>query len=205
MTTTTYASFASIVDAEKAIGALLDHGARVTDISLIANESHSQSSFFNKDLDNDLTDVETASDTGKKGITTTTGADAGVGAAKGAGIGLGVGIIAALAAIFVPGFGLVVGGGALAVAAGAAAATTGAGAIAGGSYGYLRDQGVPEEAASTYHSTYASGGAVLAVSATDKMTHAEIEGILAKYNASNVNYYNVVPETVVAPPRAELY
>ena len=68
----------------------------------------------------------------KHGISTTTPEDAGEGAVKGTGIGLGVGILASLAALTVPGVGLVLGGGALAAALGATALTAGAGAIAGG-------------------------------------------------------------------------
>src|SRR5205085_9990716 len=93
---------------------------------------------YEEEKDNDLS--------AKTGLSTTTPADAGVGAAKGAGIGLGVGVLAALASIFVPGFGLVAGGGALATAIAGAVGTTAAGAIAGGVHGYLKDQGVPEGA-----------------------------------------------------------
>ena len=103
-------------------------------------------------------DVETAA---KHGISTTTPEDAGEGAVKGTGWGLGVGILASLAVLAVPGVGLVLGGGALAAALGATALTAGAGAIAGGSIGYLKEQGVPGDAAERYHGAVAGGGAVL--------------------------------------------
>jgi hypothetical protein len=126
----------------------------------------------------------------KTGISTTTAADSGVGAAKGAGVGLGVGILAALAALFVPGFGLIVGGGALAVAIGGAVATTGAGAIAGAVTGYLKDQGVEEAVARDYEATLTSGGALLEVNVpSGNITEVTVREVLMKYGAANVGGY----------------
>ncbi len=126
----------------------------------------------------------------KIGLSTTTPADAGSGAAKGAGIGLGLGILAALASVAVPGFGLVFGGGALALAIAGAAATTAAGAITGGVFGYLKDQGMPEQAARAYEQVYEQGGAILAVQTPSaNVDRTTIEGILAKYGATSVNTY----------------
>src|SRR5688500_11923729 len=99
----------------------------------------------------------------KSGISTTTGADGAAGAVKGAGLGLGVGIAAALAALAIPGFGLVLGGGALATAAAGAAGATAAGALAGGVEGFLKDQGVPDDVLTHYNDTFMQGGAILAV------------------------------------------
>jgi len=135
--------------------------------------------------DDEATDLEA-----KSGLSTTTPADAGSGAAKGAGIGLGLGILGALASIAIPGFGLVYGGGALATAIAAAVGTTVAGAVAGGVYGYLKDQGMPEYAAATYSKQYEAGETIFAVQVpsnnVDKVT---VEGVLAKYGASNVNTF----------------
>lgn len=128
----------------------------------------------------------------KGGISTTTPADAGAGAVKGATIGLGVGIAAALAAVFLPGIGLIAGGGAMAAALAGAVGTTGAGAVAGGVFGYLKDQGVPEEALTVYREVYDSGGAVLAVNIPVDFNRADIEAILAKYNAQNIELYGGV-------------
>ncbi|HEY3782195.1 MAG TPA: hypothetical protein VGL56_14020 [Fimbriimonadaceae bacterium] len=126
----------------------------------------------------------------KTGITTTTAADSGVGAAKGAGYGLGVGIIAALAALFVPGFGMVFGAGALAMAVGGAVATTGAGAIAGAVTGYLKDQGVEESVARDYEATLTSGGALLEVNVpSGKVDETSVRDVLMKYGAANVGGY----------------
>ena len=126
----------------------------------------------------------------KHGISTTTPEDAGEGAVKGTGIGLGVGILASLAALTVPGIGLVLGGGALAAALGATALTAGAGAIAGGATGYLKDQGVPHEAAERYHGTVAGGGAVLSVNVpSGDVDQATAEDVLSKYGAADVNAY----------------
>jgi len=132
-------------------------------------------------------DVETAA---KHGISTTTPEDAGEGAVKGTGIGLGVGILASLAALAVPGVGLVLGGGALAAALGATALTAGAGAIAGGATGYLKEQGVPGDAAERYHGTVMGGGAVLSLSIpSGKVDLTTAEGILSKYGAADMNSY----------------
>lgn len=132
-------------------------------------------------------DVETAA---KHGISTTTPEDAGEGAVKGTGIGLGVGILASLAALTIPGVGLVLGGGALAAALGATALTAGAGAIAGGATGYLKEQGIPAEAADRYHGTVTGGGAVLSLSIpSGKVDQATAEEILAKYGAADINAY----------------
>ena len=126
----------------------------------------------------------------KQGISTTTPEDAGEGAVKGTGIGLGLGILASLAALAVPGFGLVLGGGALAAAIGATALTAGAGAIAGGVTGYLKEQGVPGEAAERYHGTVAGGGAVLSVNLpSGQVDQATAQQVLSKYGAADVNAY----------------
>lgn len=132
-------------------------------------------------------DAETAA---KHGISTTTPEDAGQGAVKGTGIGLGVGILASLAALTIPGVGLVLGGGALAAALGATALTAGAGAVAGGATGYLKEQGIPAEAADRYHGAVSGGGAVLSLSIpSGKVDQATAEEILAKYGAADVNAY----------------
>jgi len=126
----------------------------------------------------------------KHGLSTTTPEDAGEGAVKGTGIGLGVGILASLAALAVPGFGLVLGGGALAAAIGATALTAGAGAIAGGVTGYLKEQGVPGEAAERYHGTVQGGGAVLSVNLpSGDVDQATAQQVLSKYGAADVNAY----------------
>ena len=126
----------------------------------------------------------------KHGISTTTPEDAASGAVKGTGIGLVGGIIASLAALTVPGFGLVLGGGLLASAIGATALAAGAGAVAGGVTGYLKDQGVPHEAAERYHGTVENGGAVLSLNIpSGDVDQATAQALLSKYGASDVNAY----------------
>jgi hypothetical protein len=175
---TIYASFAAAENAEKAAGALLDHGVRAEDISIVAPGA---------DLERG-TDTDAAA---KKGISTTTPADAGSGAGKGAGVGLGVGILAGLASLFVPGVGLVVGGGALATAIGGAVGATAAGAVAGGVTGYLKDQGVPEAVATDYEAALKQGGALLSVSVPSGDVGAvTVQDVLTKYNAQNVQDYS---------------
>jgi hypothetical protein len=133
------------------------------------------------------TDYETAA---KHGISTTTPEDAGQGAVKGAEIGLGLGVLAGLAALFIPGVGLVYGAGALASAIGAAALTAGAGAVAGGVTGYLKEQGVPGEAAQDYQSAIENGGAILNVNLPSGVVdQATAEQVLGKYSAVDMHSY----------------
>jgi len=172
-----YAVFADVESARSAVGALLDHGAKAEDVSLIIRENYAGT--FNEDNMASSTDVERSAESG---ITTTTGADAASGAAKGAGIGLGLGAIGAIASILVPGFGLVVGGGALAMAIGGAIGTTAAGAVAGGVTGYLKDQGVNDEDAARYSSAFDEGAAMLNVSVpTGNVDEATAKEIFGKY------------------------
>ena len=139
---------------------------------------------------NNADDANHVEGVAKSGVTTTTAGDAGKGAAEGAGIGLGLGVLAALASVFVPGFGLVLGGGALASAIGVAAATTVGGAIAGGVAGYLIELGVPDEAARTYADRIQSGSALVAVTLpSGKVDLIEGQELISKYGGSDVNVY----------------
>ena len=94
---TVYASFSDHDLAEKATGALLDHGVRAEDISLVASEV-TDPRVENVAVDDEYNTVavgragavyEDQELGAKTGLSTTTGADAASGAAKGAGIGLG--------------------------------------------------------------------------------------------------------------------
>ena len=179
---TLYASFAEVNLAQKAVGALLDHGVADQDLTLIAN-------FVGADGQPDG-QMQHAVQNAKEGISTTSVSDAGAGMAKGAGIGLGVGVLAALASLFIPGFGLVTGGGALALALGAGAATTAAGAVAGGVTGYLVDQGVPADIAVDYENARANGGAIISVQLPLRgPSRADMETILTKYQASRISLH----------------
>lgn len=176
-----YVAFADRGQAEKAAGALLDYGVRKEDISIVADQA--QGDAVNPNLES----LERAA---KVGISTTTGEDAGEGAAKGAGIGLGVGVLAGLASLFIPGVGLVLGGGALATAIGAAVGTTAAGAVAGGVTGYLKDQGIPEETARNYTTRLENGGAILElILPSGKVDQATGSEIVTKYGGADVNLY----------------
>jgi uncharacterized membrane protein len=192
---TIYATFADVDAAARAAGALLDHGAQSEDITVLAKRAHPDSpysSIITEDVEggvpltDDVVQVDPKAD---EGITTTTGKDAAVGAAKGAGIGLGIGAAAALASLFVPGIGLVLGGGALAAALTGAGATAAAGALAGTVTGYLKDQGMPDESVATYTDIYDQGGAILMV-APRNLSQARVEELLSKYGGTNMAYYD---------------
>jgi hypothetical protein len=178
-----YSSFLDCDDAQRAAGALLDRGALKDDIDLVANEKCTLRENGTSHNGNG------ANDKAKEGVTVTTGSDAASGAVKGAGVGLAVGIAAGLASILIPGVGLVFGAGALATAMAAAAGTTAAGAIAGGVTGYLVDQGVPTEAAKSYHDTIKNGGALLAFRVPSKdVSESEAIEILTKYHGKSATY-----------------
>lgn len=181
MKNTMYASFLDASMAEKAIGALLDHGASKADISVLLEEHYKKDGTR---IENDM--VERAD----SGVTTTTGPDAALGAGMGAGIGAGIGILAGLASMFIPGFGLVIGGGALATALIGAAGATAGGAIAGGVTGFLRDLGVEEQAAQEYGKAIENGGAMIAVHfPSGKLDEEAVRTIVLKYNAGNIRTY----------------
>ena len=151
-----HATFANASDARKVIGAFLDHGADSEDTTLLINHPDDKP-------EAGLADSYEEEVKAEHGITTTTAKDAAAGAAKGAGVGLGLGSLAILASLAVPGVGLVMGGGALAAAIAGAVGTTAAGAVAGGVAGYLKDQGIPDEAVTRIASTYSEGGALISV------------------------------------------
>lgn len=252
MANTLYASFSDVELAERAAGALLDHGARAEDISFIVNrpadagytahaatlaerEAGAPSATYARreaeyweepetvvptpsgeatalgsefrgeyvstgradtgpesyrdDRDSKPT-VDDMEDSAKAGITTTTPADAAAGAIKGAGFGLGAGVLAAIASIFLPGIGIVAGGGALATAIAGAAGATAAGAVAGGVHGYLKDQGVPEQVAAQFDATHRAGGAVMALEfPSGDVDEIKARDLLTKYGASNIGAY----------------
>ncbi len=181
----TYATFTDPKDAERATGALLDHGVRAEHLSIVFPESYADATYEvdKRFYDGNDPDNGRSEEMAKSGITTTTIGDAGIGMAKGAGIGLVAGTVAALASVLVPGVGLVLGGGALALAIGGMAGTTAAGAVAGGVTGYLKDQGVPVNDTAVYEGVLRAGGALVTVSPTDENIDCdEICAILAKYN-----------------------
>ncbi len=190
MRTNIYASFREPSHAHSAVGAMLDHGAKVEDISLVLPSGY-------QDSDRTAADELEAAE---RGITVTTGDDAAAGAAKGAGIGLGVGAIAALVSVLVPGVGLVLGGGALATALAGTAATTAAGAIAGGVTGYLKDQGVPEEQATKFSGHIERGGAIVSISVpSGEMDYNTAQALFAKYAETDVEVWNAEPVSTAQP------
>ncbi len=215
MTSTMFAAFEDSAHADRAAGALLDHGIHESQLSLVAHEDYhnTRESAASAAVVSD-TDIQMQAEeneggmtlrapksnpvldrpeiSSKKGISTTTSADAGAGAVKGAAAGLGVGTVALIAALLIPGVGLVMGGGALALAMVGMVATTAAGAVGGGVFGYLKDQGVPDEAITVYREAFDQGGSILAIAAPAEFDRAELQAILAKYGAINIDMYGAV-------------
>lgn len=194
MRTTLYASFSAPADAERAIGALLDHGVDANDVGVAFNERYLPYSDETPGPDEVISHADS-------GITVTTPEDMGVGAAKGAGVGLGLGALMAIASIAIPGFGLVVGGGALATAIGGMVGATAAGAIAGGAVGYLKDQGIPEDTAERYSTTIGSGGAIVSVTTpSNGVSDYTVEEVMTKYGGIDVHRLGAEPTTAVVSP-----
>ncbi len=217
---TIYALFQDVADAERAIGALRDHGVPDASIGIASRRAAEQDeagrirSGYTRLTEDETTsaatyvpqtgtlpaaaiadtvtprsDVDTAENVsaiGKMGITTTTPQDAAAGAAVGTGVGLVAGLLAAAAAVMIPGVGLVLGGGILAGAFGVAAATTAAGAAVGGVAGYLRDMGMPEQAAANVSDRLREGDYLLTIT-VDPARYDDIKQLLLKYNAAGVD------------------
>ena len=231
MSNTIYATFSNPEDAEKAAGALLDHGVRPEDLSVVRRHEEgftpvtapvattsnvplsadpaitalqastpqsagsvygTDTTFAREEAANGVYEPtdEDVDDVAKYGVTTTTAGDAAAGAIKGSMGGAGIGTIAAIAALIVPGVGIVLGLGALATAIGGIAATAGAGAAAGAIVGYLKDMGVDDQLANEYGDTVEGGGAILAVTVpSGNVDEVEATAVLNKYAATNVNRY----------------
>lgn len=221
---TIYALFQNVADAERAIGALQDHGVPAASIGVATrrpaeeDEASRIRNGFTRLTDDGAvrqgepevayaaqpgtlppaalagtiaptSTVDTplnVATVGKEGITTTTPQDAAAGAAVGSGVGLVAGLLAAAAALTIPGFGLVLGGGVLAAAFGATAATAAAGAAVGGVTGYLRDMGMSEHAATSVHDRLVEGDYLLTAT-VDPARYDDIKLLLQKYNAVGVD------------------
>lgn len=234
-----FALFQDVLDAERAIGALEDHGIPREAIGVASRRPAEQPEAGRvQDSYVRLSDQEGAAEgepqaayvpapgalppaalaqtvtpesrvdtpanveaVGKDGITTTTPQDAAVGASYGGAVGLVGGLLLAAAAITIPGFGLILGGGALAAAFGAAVGTTAAGAVAGGVVGYLRDMGMPEQAAASFADRIHEGDYLLTVNA-DSDRYDELKQLLLKYNAAgvDVNVAQAGDTLLAAPP-----
>ena len=178
MAVTVTGVFASRDDAERAAAALMDHGVDHDEISLVTRGE-----------DPTLRDDgKPPSPAPQKAITTTTADDAGTGAAAGAGVGAAVGVLAGAAALFVPGFGLVMAAGPLAWALGGAVGTAAAGAAAGGVFGGLRDMGADDQAVTDYEDAIRQGKTFLSAR-SDEHSAADMRQILLKYNAMSLREY----------------
>lgn len=168
-----HAMFKTTDGAARAAAALMDQGVHASDISVMVKDMPQTT---------DADSSKEVMDHAETGITVTTPEDALAGATKGAGVGLGLGVLASIAALTVPGFGLVLGGGALATGIGAALATSAAGAVSGAVYGYLKDQGVTDEQARQIEDDVRQGGALVSVvSPSGDVPTSVVEQVLSKY------------------------
>jgi hypothetical protein len=179
-----FAQFDNQENAVKAGGALLDHGVSAERFDLLGGK-HLSERFHRHHDHKSMEDKESKVE---HGVTTTTSADAMEGAKKGGVAGLALGALGGLAALFIPGYGIVVGSGALATAIGAAIGTGAAGAVAGGATGYLKDMGVDEHIARDFEKSLEKGGAIIAleIQRDDKITQSEARKVLEKYGANRI-------------------
>ena len=186
---TVYASFADVRRARRAAGALLDHGLEERHLSLLTR----QTSAVEEDEEHQE-EAGAAEMSVKHGLSATSREDAVAGAKKGAEIGLGIGVIAAIASIVVPGFGLVAGSGALATAIAGGLGATAGGAIAGGVVGYLQDQGVETHVAEEYARDIESEGALIAIEVPSGNVDLSVaQEVFSKYGGHNVHIQEPVP------------
>ena len=102
----------------------------------------------------------------------------GEGTATGAAIGAGLGLLAGLAAVTIPGIGIV-------AAVGPIIAGGIIGAVAGGLVGSLVDMGVPADEAEYYTEGVRRGGTLLTVSTADSDAPRAIE-IISRHNPVNM-------------------
>lgn len=176
------AGFQDFELAVKAGGALLDHGVKKEQFDMLAGKAH-EGHF--QAAGRHLEDLEKKVESG---ITTTTGSDAVEGATTGARTGIVLGALAGLASLFIPGYGVIVGGGALATAASAAIGTAAGSTLVGGVTGYLKDQGVDDESADHFHQTIVNDGAIIVVHVPrGGVRVAEIRAVLEKYGAVRIH------------------
>ena len=168
MNTILHATFTDAKDGISAVESLLHHGMRAEDINLILPESTS-------------TDAATVRVSNEVARSTNHPSAAPPPCCheergdmeQGAGLGLAFGLVAAMC---VPGIGMIVGSGA--IVAGIMAAGTAAGGLTAGIYGYLTDRGIDAEIARKVTDHLAAGGTTLSVSTTGELNATEITHIL---------------------------
>ncbi len=116
-----------------------------------------------------------------KGSTSPGDGEAGLDTEEGIGLGLGLGMLAALC---VPGIGLIVGSGAIVVDLMTGGVV--AGGIAGGIYGYLIDRGVDRQFAQVMSHHLEGGGTTLSVTVPEAIKRAEIKRILIESGGDSI-------------------
>lgn len=218
MANTIYATFADPDDAERAAGALLDHGVKPEDISMVRNGSEEKASTEPRTVASNVVidpnpeapagsvyGVERSSEEGERTEEETVRTEHDVNeevksnAIKGSLVGVGVGALAAVASLIIPGVGLVFGAGALASALGGMVATAGAGAAAGAIVGYMKEAGMEEAVADEFGDAVEEGGAILAVAVpSGSVGEEEARAVLNRYQARNVHSYASRNETYLA-------
>src|SRR5579859_4868827 len=146
--------FDDIVVARQVVEDLVNAGFPRHSISLITNDAHNQ---YSRYLDKDYVPKDDA-------------VTAAHGAGLGAVIGALTGILIGLAALAIPGVGLVIVAGPIVVGLTGAAA----GAVTGGMIGALVKSGVPEDEAQYYAEGIRRGGTLISVETSDTLRAEDI-------------------------------
>ena len=182
-----YGLFESVVDAERALSALKDHGATSDEVSVVHKSDGSG-----------VPEIENEAD---HSISGTSPGDVVAGAMKGGAVGVTLGILGAAVALTIPGVGPILAAGPLAAAFGVTLISGAAGAATGGVVGYMVDQGIPEEAAHHYHNAIDRGDILVAVRSAH-VSSADAAMLLEKYGAAMIGRHAVgaVGDTPGEPP-----
>jgi hypothetical protein len=164
MTKTIVALYDDIVVARQVVEDLVNADFERTSISLITNDANNQYSHY---LDKDYIPREDA-------------VTASEGAGFGAIVGVLTGILVGLAALTIPGVGLVIAAGPI------VAGLTGAlaGAVTGGIVGALVKSGVPEDEAPYYAEGIRRGGTLVSIETDDTL---RAEDIMNRYGSINIH------------------
>lgn len=154
-----------IEDARSAVEALVNHGFRREDISLVAADAKGEYRSY-------------VSQEGGEEVASGAATGAGIGAVLG---GLG-GLLVGLGALAIPGIGPVLAAGPLVTAL----AGAGIGAAAGGLIGALVDLGIPEDQAEKYAEGVRRGGTLVTLTAGEDMASDAVD-IMNRFNPIDIN------------------
>jgi len=187
---TVVAVFSDKAAAQNASRALLDDGVSLNDISVVV-KGQEETSPGDPDAEGSVLTQSVREVSHHDVEQPAHSKDSVVGAAAGAGVGVPFGLFLASAMILIPGIGPVIAAGpVLALLTGGVL-----GGAAGALAGALASEGIPQEAAHTYHDSVEAGHALVTVLASDgRETH--IEQVLTDKGGRDIGYYPRILDSV---------